>query len=93
MLTYRSFTTPKVFLDLLIKRFTIDPPQDLGSQAKLDDWKRQVQTPVRLRVFNVIKTWISNYYHDFEHVRLLGCLNILSALILLAPRMTLCLPS
>ena len=68
LLTYRSFTTPKSFLDQLIERFSIYPPE-FGSQAKTDDWKRTVQTPVRLRVFNVIKTWVQQYWSDFETVR------------------------
>lgn len=68
LLTYRSFTTPKSFLDQLIERFSIYPPE-FGSQAKTDEWKRTVQTPVRLRVFNVIKTWVQQYWSDFESVR------------------------
>ncbi|KAG1046522.1 hypothetical protein G6F43_010996 [Rhizopus delemar] len=52
---FRLFTHPQELLELLIQRFHL-PPTDT------DDWTNQVQIPVRLRVYNVIKTWLENYF-------------------------------
>jgi hypothetical protein len=60
---FRLFTTPSVFVDLLIQRFRLLPPSDpLLSEEELTLWKNRVLVPVRLRVYNVIKTWLETYY-------------------------------
>eukprot|EP01119_Soliformovum_irregulare_P004557 TRINITY_DN1560_c0_g1_i1.p1 TRINITY_DN1560_c0_g1~~TRINITY_DN1560_c0_g1_i1.p1 ORF type:complete len:1166 (+),score=383.87 TRINITY_DN1560_c0_g1_i1:136-3633(+) len=64
LLTYRSFTTPQHLMNLLITRYCVEFSPDQGiSQA---DWVKNVQTPIRLRVFNVLKTWLMHHYGDFE---------------------------
>eukprot|EP01102_Stenamoeba_stenopodia_P014624 TRINITY_DN4881_c0_g1_i2.p1 TRINITY_DN4881_c0_g1~~TRINITY_DN4881_c0_g1_i2.p1 ORF type:complete len:1169 (+),score=349.70 TRINITY_DN4881_c0_g1_i2:173-3679(+) len=63
LLTYRSFMTPAELFDCLCQRFSREPT-NLSSQD-LEEWKKNVQIPVRIRVFNVIKTWVSTYYYDF----------------------------
>ena len=63
LLTYRSFTTTEEFFDLLVKRFMIQPPQNLTSEEN-ELWQEKKQTPIRLRVFNIMKSWLEIYYID-----------------------------
>ncbi|KAG0217118.1 hypothetical protein BGX31_000348, partial [Mortierella sp. GBA43] len=65
LLTYRSFTTTSQLFTLLFRRFTILPPEELeGEQLTL--WTDRKLTPIRLRVFNIIKSWLENYYLEDE---------------------------
>ncbi|CAG8532246.1 22895_t:CDS:10, partial [Racocetra persica] len=63
LLTYRSFCTTEQFFEMLTKRFMISPPDNL-TQEQLETWQEKKQTPVRLRVFNIMKSWLENYYID-----------------------------
>ncbi|KAI9101686.1 ras guanine nucleotide exchange factor domain-containing protein [Phlyctochytrium arcticum] len=63
LLTYRSYTNSIEFMDLLTQRFNIQPPQHLTAQ-EYDQWVEKKLTPVRLRVFNIIKTWLETYCSD-----------------------------
>ncbi|KAI9595738.1 hypothetical protein BDF19DRAFT_495756 [Syncephalis fuscata] len=74
LLTYRSFTTTEEFMDLLFKRFQIQPPSGL-SPEDLELWRKKKQTPVRLRVFNIIKQWLESGYHEENDSGLLVKLN------------------
>ncbi|KAL1915665.1 uncharacterized protein VTP21DRAFT_6424 [Calcarisporiella thermophila] len=70
LLTYRSFTSTQELFDLLQRRFLIEPPASLTAE-ELAVWREKKQTPVRLRVFNVMKNWLENYYQDDEDARCL----------------------
>jgi son of sevenless-like protein len=63
LLTYRSFCSTDDFFDMLVKRFMIQPPEGL-THEELEVWQEKKQTPVRLRVFNIMKTWLEAYYID-----------------------------
>ncbi|RIA80506.1 ras guanine nucleotide exchange factor domain-containing protein [Glomus cerebriforme] len=63
LLTYRSFCTTDEFFDMLVKRFMIQPPEGIANE-ELEVWQEKKQTPVRLRVFNIMKTWLETYYLD-----------------------------
>ncbi|KAG0167338.1 hypothetical protein DFQ28_006290 [Apophysomyces sp. BC1034] len=63
LLTYRSFCTTEEFVSLLEQRYSLRPPEGL-TPDELVRWTEQKQKLVRLRVFNVIKTWLDNYYND-----------------------------
>ncbi|KAF9931619.1 hypothetical protein BGZ65_004799, partial [Modicella reniformis] len=65
LMTYRSFTSTSQFFSLLFRRFTISPPPELGP-AELAKWTDRKLTPIRLRVFNIIKSWLENYYLEDE---------------------------
>jgi len=41
----------------------------------VSEFNEKKQTPIRLRVTNVLKTWIENYYEDFEGRELFAILN------------------
>ncbi|KAJ3216830.1 hypothetical protein HDU67_008916 [Dinochytrium kinnereticum] len=63
LLTYRSFTNSKEFEGLLEKRFLIQPPEGL-TEDEFNEWEKNKRHPIRLRVFNVMKSWIENYCQD-----------------------------
>ncbi|KAF9544274.1 hypothetical protein EC957_012237 [Mortierella hygrophila] len=65
MLTYRSFTTTEELFALLFQRFTISPPMGLD-ESEMGEWRERKRTPIRLRVFNIIKSWLENYYLEDE---------------------------
>ncbi|OMJ23302.1 Cell division control protein 25 [Smittium culicis] len=62
MLTYHSFTTtPRVF-GLLFKRYAIEPPAELN-QKDFATWEQRKLIPVRIRVFNILKRWLKEYFY------------------------------
>lgn len=65
MLVY--FTTPQILLKLLLRRFYVDRPRNgFASTQEENDWTRQYQSVIRLRVINTLKIWIDQYYTDFD---------------------------
>ncbi|KAJ3379128.1 hypothetical protein HDU84_006996, partial [Entophlyctis sp. JEL0112] len=68
LLTYRSFTTSHELLMNLQDRYLIMPPNGL-SAAELTDWNTHCKGLVRLRVFNVMKSWVEHYCYDDEEDR------------------------
>ncbi|KAJ3338249.1 hypothetical protein HDU83_008239, partial [Entophlyctis luteolus] len=63
LLTYRSFATTYELLMNLQDRYLIMPPEGLNS-VELVDWNKHCRDLVRLRVFNVMKSWVENYCYD-----------------------------
>jgi len=70
LLTYKSFSTGQVLLELVIKRFTVTPPPGLTPEQE-GEFNEKKLTPIRLRVINVLKTWIETYYDDFSEGHML----------------------
>lgn len=74
LLTYQSFTTASELFEMLVHRFTLQPPFNLNKQ-ELQTWTEQKQVPIRIRVVNILKSWFENYWmepNDDESMRLLG---------------------
>ncbi|KAK9717180.1 hypothetical protein K7432_006399 [Basidiobolus ranarum] len=65
LLTFRNFSTPEVFCNLLLARFNIQVPDGL-SESEHKNWKLKKLTPIRLRVHNILKTWLESYFYDDE---------------------------
>ncbi|KAG0227311.1 hypothetical protein BGX31_007033 [Mortierella sp. GBA43] len=65
LLTYRSFTTTDQLFTLLFRRFTITPPPGLDP-SEMEQWIEKKLTPIRLRVYNITKSWLENYYLEDE---------------------------
>ncbi|OMH81656.1 Cell division control protein 25 [Zancudomyces culisetae] len=64
LLTFRSFCTPLELLNHLIRRFNMEPPNEISGDAdKLQTWRLKKQTPARLRVCNVLKSWLESYFY------------------------------
>ena len=64
---FRLFTNPADFIRLLKDRFTLKPPTEPAPlpDDQLTFWTNRVLIPIRLRVYNVIKTWLETYF-SFE---------------------------
>lgn len=65
LLTYRSFTSGVYVLEALIKRFETGDAEVAIRQANAAGRC----PPVRLRVLNLIKHWVTKHYHDFHEDR------------------------
>eukprot|EP00005_Dracoamoeba_jomungandri_P013821 CAMPEP_0174269374 /NCGR_PEP_ID=MMETSP0439-20130205/40767_1 /TAXON_ID=0 /ORGANISM="Stereomyxa ramosa, Strain Chinc5" /LENGTH=1270 /DNA_ID=CAMNT_0015358109 /DNA_START=6 /DNA_END=3818 /DNA_ORIENTATION=+ len=65
LLTYRSFSNPMELMDLLIKRFVVPIPQILKG-AEVDRFNKLLVSHIHLRVFKVLKTWVSTHFYDFS---------------------------
>eukprot|EP01087_Luapelamoeba_hula_P024732 TRINITY_DN951_c0_g1_i2.p1 TRINITY_DN951_c0_g1~~TRINITY_DN951_c0_g1_i2.p1 ORF type:complete len:1420 (+),score=271.34 TRINITY_DN951_c0_g1_i2:114-4373(+) len=64
LLTYTTFTTRKEVLDLLAMRFNVPVPVNKDKDLQ-DRYNTSKATPIRLRVFNVLKNWSGDrYFHD-----------------------------
>ncbi|KAJ1928155.1 hypothetical protein IWQ60_002322 [Tieghemiomyces parasiticus] len=73
LLTFRSFCPPARFLDILLHRFHLPAPERLTAD-ELPLWQQQKLTPIRLRVVNVVKTWLESYFFDDEDAGVLSSL-------------------
>lgn len=63
LMTYRTFTTSHDFLDFLIERYHQKPPADLTPE-ELQLWTDQKQKVIKIRVINVIRSWIESHLSD-----------------------------
>lgn len=65
LLTYRSFTTATELFEMLVKRWTIQPPYGITG-AEMQIWIDKKQKPIRFRVVNILKSWFDHYWME-EH--------------------------
>ncbi|KAI8342668.1 ras guanine nucleotide exchange factor domain-containing protein [Chlamydoabsidia padenii] len=65
LLTYRSFCTTEQLFEALFARYTLKPPPELSGED-LEMWNEKKLKLVRLRVSNVIKSWLDSYYIEEE---------------------------
>ncbi|KAI1315604.1 hypothetical protein EDD11_000614 [Mortierella claussenii] len=65
LLSYRSFTTTRELFEHLFRRFMIVSPPELDTE-ELEIWTEKKLTPIRLRVFNIMKTWLEVYFLEDE---------------------------
>ena len=65
LLTYPTFTDMSTLLDMLEKRYSIQPSLNLKGEA-LERFKLSVQTPIRLRVSGVFNEWFKSFPEDFN---------------------------
>ena len=63
LLTYRSFTTATELFEMLVKRWSIQPPMGLAP-GDLQMWTDKKQKPIRFRVVNILKSWFDNYWME-----------------------------
>lgn len=63
LLTYKSFTSAPELFELLVKRWSIQPPYGLGG-IDLQTWVDKKQKPIRFRVVNILKSWFDNYWME-----------------------------
>ena len=63
LLTYRSFTTAAELFEMLVKRFSIQPPRGI-SQDDYQTWVEKKQKPIRFRVVNILKSWFDTFWME-----------------------------
>lgn len=63
LLTYRSFTSASELFEMLVKRFSIQPPRGL-SEEDYKTWVEKKQKLIRFRVVNILKSWFDNYWME-----------------------------
>lgn len=61
LLCFRCFCPPPILLGKLQDRYGLMAPEGLSS-AELTDWERKKLTPVRFRIFNILKAWLETYF-------------------------------
>ncbi|CBQ71729.1 guanyl nucleotide exchange factor Sql2 [Sporisorium reilianum SRZ2] len=63
-LCFRMFTSPQELLETLVARFEMRPPADVPmSEADMARWNDKKLVPVRLRVLNLLKSWLENHWN------------------------------
>lgn len=62
LLTYKTFTTGRGLFELLVKRFKIQPPFGLSSEAQFELWTRSKQQAIQFRVINILKSWVGAFW-------------------------------
>ena len=65
LLTYKSFTTAPELFEMLVRRWSIQPPPGL-SGADLQLWTDKKQKPIRFRVVNILKSWFDNHWMELN---------------------------
>ncbi|SCZ89388.1 BZ3500_MvSof-1268-A1-R1_Chr9g10391 [Microbotryum saponariae] len=60
LMTYRTFCTSHVLLDLLIERYRVPVPEGLTPEQH-KTWETRKFKPIRARVANLIKSWVREY--------------------------------
>lgn len=74
-LTFRMFTTPVELMNLLFARFNIVPPSNATlSEVEHKIWREQKLTPVRLRIYNLFKTWLESHWRPTTDLIILDTL-------------------
>ena len=63
LLTYQSFTTADELFELLVRRWNIQPPPGLA-ESEMQLWYDKKQVPIRLRIVNVMKSWVDTYWME-----------------------------
>ena len=63
LLTYKSFTSASELFELLVKRFSIQPPRGI-SEDDYRTWSDKKQKPIRIRVVNILKSWFEQYWME-----------------------------
>jgi son of sevenless len=63
LLTYRSFTSAVELFELLVQRFSIQPPPGL-LREDYPTWEERKQKLVRFRVVNILKSWFETFWME-----------------------------
>ena len=61
LLNYRSFTSASELLELLMRRWNVQPPPGL-SQQNFRIWVERKQKLIRIRVVKCLRSWIDSYW-------------------------------
>jgi len=62
--TMDTWTSPHEFLDALVLRFNVPLPKDKSDES-MHKFTHELQSPIWLRVLNVVKSWITHHFYHF----------------------------
>ncbi|KZP33472.1 ras GEF [Athelia psychrophila] len=62
-LTFRLFASPAEFVDALVTRYNIMPPQG-ALEHEQQEWQQRKGIPIRMRVTNIVKLWVEMYWRS-----------------------------
>ena len=70
LLTYRKHTTPHGLLTLLIHRFFVPDMTNMtnAAHAMRSHFHTMIMAPIQIKVLSVIKSWLEDFYDDFQIV-------------------------
>lgn len=74
LLTYRSFTSSAELFEMLAQRFNIEPPAGL-TNAELQVWTQQKQKVIQIRVINILKRWLEQFWVEPDDEKTKGLLD------------------
>ena len=60
-LCFRNFTTPTQLSEALYQRYALAPSPEMSSE-EITEWTTIKATPIRLRIFNLFKTWLESHW-------------------------------
>jgi len=60
LMTFRTFTTPNAFFDMLLEQYYTTPPRDLPETTTVV-WIARVRLPLRLRILEIFSTWLEEH--------------------------------
>ncbi|PIG84367.1 guanine nucleotide exchange factor [Aspergillus arachidicola] len=63
LITYPTFVSATDLFDALLQRFHVDPPGQL-TQSEMQLWTQHKQKAIRLRVVNIMKTWLERFWME-----------------------------
>ncbi|KAF2429771.1 guanine-nucleotide dissociation stimulator CDC25 [Tothia fuscella] len=63
LLTYKSFTSANELFEMLVRRWSIQPPEGL-SQEDYQVWVDKKQKLIQFRVVNILKSWFDSYWME-----------------------------
>ncbi|KYQ96865.1 Ras guanine nucleotide exchange factor [Tieghemostelium lacteum] len=68
LMTYQSFCTPEKLLTKLIQRYNVPKNYKIpgGAAANTEEAREAFTKMVQIRVINVIKKWVDEYFSDFD---------------------------
>eukprot|EP00761_Pharyngomonas_kirbyi_P002327 gb/GECH01002331.1/.p1 GENE.gb/GECH01002331.1/~~gb/GECH01002331.1/.p1 ORF type:complete len:888 (+),score=218.72 gb/GECH01002331.1/:1-2664(+) len=65
LLTFRAFTDPETVLGKIRLRYNTPPPEGC-SRTEFEQFRDNFLLPVRLRICQVLKTWMKKHFYDFR---------------------------
>lgn len=60
LMTFRTFTSPDQFFDLLVERYRMDHPPDLTG-SEFEEWKDKKLLPTQKRVLTILTMWLEDH--------------------------------
>lgn len=63
LLTFRSMMSPQQLFQMLMNRYTIQPPAGLTSD-EFNTWTERKQKLIRFRVINILKRWLEDFWYE-----------------------------